>query len=225
MSLANVRKMDYFSDIMTLTQQIRHRVMEMPVGTLFSVKEFLPMGSRAAIDQALSRMVRAGTIARVTRGVFVRPKENRFLGKLAPEPASVARLVATTSGGVFGLHGAEAARQLGLTTQVPTQAVFYTSGPGHRFRMGELQVVLKHVSPRRLALAGRPAGTALSALWYLGKRQVTPAVVTAVRTRLGPEEFAALEAATGAMPGWLTAVLRQQHEDARVARYVYETLR
>ena len=173
------------------------------------------MGSRAAIDQALSRMVRAGAITRVTRGVFVRPRQNRFLGAVPPEPASVARLVATTSGGTFGLHGAEAARQLGLTTQVPTQPVFYTSGPSRRFRMGELQVVLKHVTARRLALAGRPAGTALSALWYLGKRQVTREVVRSIKSRLGPAEFAALEAATGEMPGWLAAVLQRQHKEAR----------
>jgi hypothetical protein len=59
------------------------------------------------------------------------------------------------------------------------------------------------------------AGTALSALWYLGRRQVTPDVVASVRTRLGPEEFAALEAASGEMPGWLAAVLQQQHKEAR----------
>jgi hypothetical protein len=115
----------------------------------------------------------------------VRPKENRFLGKVPPEPASVAKLAATTSGATLGVHGAEAARQLGLTTQVPAQPVFYTSGPTRRLRMGNLEVVLKHVSPRRLALAGRPAGTAPLCSWYLGKRQVNPEVVRSVESRLG----------------------------------------
>jgi hypothetical protein len=211
--------MRYISDMPSTTHQIRHRIMEIPAGTPFSVKELLSMGPRPAIDQALSRMVRGGLIARVTRGVFVRPKENRYLGKLAPEPGSVAKLVATSSGGVLAVHGAEAARQLGLTTQVPAQPVFYTSGPGRRFRMGELQVVLKHVSPRRLSLAGRPAGTALSALWYLGKHQVTPEVVSTIKNRLGPEEFAALEAATTAMPGWMIAVLRHQHHEHQATRH------
>ena len=34
-----------------------------------------------------------------------------------------------------------------------------------------------------LALAGRPAGTALAALWYLGRREVDEAVIEQVRRK------------------------------------------
>ena len=63
--------------------------------------------------------------------------------------------------------------------------------------MGALDVTLKHVSPRRFALAGRPAGTALAALWYLGRREVDEAVIEQVRRKLSVEEFGALVAASG----------------------------
>lgn len=196
---------------MSVTGQIRRKIAEIPEGVPFSVKELLSVGLRSAIDQALSRAVRGGLITRVARGVFVKPKQNRFLGNVLPEPAAVAKAVASASGCVLEIHGAEAARRFGFTTQVPSQPIYYTSGPNRRFRMGQLQVVLKHVSPQRLSLAGRPAGEALSALRYLGKRQVTPKVISAIRNRLGPEEFEALESARAAMPGWLATAIHNRN--------------
>ena len=197
------------------TQRIRQHISTLPLGTPFSVGMFLSMGSRAAVDQALSRLVQAGTITRVTRGVFVRPRENFYLGKLAPEPASVAKLLAAESGAVLEVHGAEAARRFGRSTQMPTQAVYYTSGPTRRRRLGKLQVTMKHVSPRYMKLAGTQAGAALSAFRYLGKRQVTQEVVRAVKAKLAPAEFERLVSAPEAMPGWLAAAVRAQAEPAR----------
>ena len=79
--------------------------------------------------------------------------------------------------------------------------------------MGSLEVTLKHVSPRKLALAGRPAGTALAALWYLGRHQVTEAVIEQVRRKLPAEEFQALKAAASSQPAWMAAAFRR-HERA-----------
>lgn len=198
-------------------ERIRQHIFALPEGTPFSVRELLSLGTRAAVDQALSRLVRAGTIMRLKRGVFVRPRESQYLGKMTPEPASIARLVASSSGGVLEIHGAEAARRFGFTTQVPTQPVFYTSGPARRFQLGKLQVVMKHVNPQRLTLAGTPAGAALSALLYLGKHGVNRQVVETVKAKLPHEEFEKLTAATEAMPGWLIAALRTERAASRHA--------
>jgi hypothetical protein len=94
------------------------------------------------------------------------------------------------------------------------KVVFHTSGPTRRFRMGALEVTLKHVSPRRLALAGRPAGTALAALWYLGKREVDEAVIEQVRRRLPEGEFEALKAAAPTQPAWMAAAFRRYEQGA-----------
>jgi hypothetical protein len=61
--------------------------------------------------------------------------------------------------------------------------------------------VLKHVSPRKLALANRPAGVALSALRYLGKERLTPEVIAAIHHKIEPAEFEALKEAA---PAWIS---------------------
>jgi hypothetical protein len=58
------------------------RIMEhgngLPEGTPVVAKEMLHLGSRAAVDQALSRLVRRGTLMRAGRGIYVRPVESRL---------------------------------------------------------------------------------------------------------------------------------------------------
>jgi hypothetical protein len=128
-----------------------------------------------------------------------------------PDPMAVAETLAKTTGATLQMHGAEAARRLQLTTQVPTQPVFSTSGPSRRIRVGSMEIRLQHVSQRKLALAGRPAGMALAAMWYLGQKEVTPALIEKIRCQLPSVEFEALTAATHTMPAWMSdAVYRHQ---------------
>lgn len=183
---------------------IRQRIEEMPIGEPFTPMVLLSCGTRASVDQNLSRLIKAGVIERVARGVFVRPEVSRFVGKVMPEPLKVAETVAKTTGAIVQVHGAEAARRLELTTQVPIQSVFNTSGPSKKIRVGKIEIRLQHVCQRKLALAGRPAGLALSAMWYLGKTEVTPALIDRIRHKLGANEFEVLRSATSLMPAWMS---------------------
>src|SRR6266567_7867440 len=181
---------------MTTLHAIRNRINEIEMGEPFTSTQFNALGTRAAVDQTLSRLVKQGEIARISRGVFVRPKKSRYVGEVMPEPSKVAQAIARAHGETVQVHGAEAARLLGLTTQMALQAVFYTSGPSRELKLGNLPLILKHVARRKLALSGRPSGLALSALWYLGKEQVSPRTIKTIREKLTPEAFEELRGET-----------------------------
>jgi hypothetical protein len=187
---------------MTITKQVKNRVEELPVGEPFSSVLLLSLGTRAAVDQSLSRLAKSGMVTRVSRGVYIKPKLNRYVGAVAPEPSEVIK-AKLPQNETIQIHGAEAARQMQLSTQVQTQPVFYTQGPSRAFRIGGLRVKLKHVSPRKLVLGARPAGVAFSALWYVGKQNVNPSVIEKVKQRLSPEEFKVLSESKSAMPAWM----------------------
>ena len=200
---------------LTTAAQIRQHIERLPLGEPFTPAALLAYGARATVDQTLSRLVKSGVITRVARGVFVRPEMSRFVGRVMPNPMAVAETLARTTGATLQMHGAEAARRLQLTTQVPTQPVFSTSGPSRRIRIGNLEIRLQHVSQRKLALAGRPAGMALAAMWYLGQKALTPALIEKIRCQLPAAEFEALTAATGTMPAWMSdAVFRHQRQQS-----------
>lgn len=199
---------------MTTVEAIRSRINSIGVGEPFTSTQFNALGTRASVDQTLSRLVKKGEITRLSRGVFVRPKRSRYVGEVTPEPAKVAQAIASARGETVQVHGAEAARLLGLTTQMPIQAVFYTSGPSRKLKLGNLPLILKHVARRKLALSGRPAGLALVALWYLGKEQVTPATIKTIRERLTPEAFEEFKAGTSSMPTWMANTVHRYEQEA-----------
>lgn len=193
---------------MTTMETIRQHIEAQPTGEPFSINSLLALGSRAAVDQSLTRLTKEGAILRVARGIYVRPKVSRFVGKVVPEVNVVVRALAESRGEAVHVHGAEAVLRLGLTTQVPMKSIYYTSGPSRKLHVGSLEVVLKHASQRLLALSGSPAGLAFSALWYMGKEQVTPETIAAIQSKLSPEEFSRLQKCPQ-LPAWLSSVFYQ----------------
>jgi hypothetical protein len=192
---------------MTTTQAIREKITSLSVGEPFTPALFAGMGSRASIDQALMRMVQEGRIERIGRGLFIEPQNSRFGLKVMPAPEAIAQTIAANDGAKIEVHGAEAARRFGLSTQVPVHLSFYTSGPSHTVKMGKLKIRLQHVAARKLALAGRPAGQALTALWYLGRQNVTPTTFQSIASKLPVEEFEALSGVKSLMPAWMVEAL------------------
>lgn len=197
---------------MSTAETIRNRVMRVRRGEPFTNTRFLRLGSRASVDKTLSRLVEEGVIQRITRGVFMRPKKSKFIGNVMPDVTKVVEVMARDHGETIQVHGAEAARRFKLSTQVPTMPVFYTSGPSRELKVSNLTVKLKHASHRKLLLAGKRPGLALSALWYLGKNNVNANVVGAIREGLTAEEFETLKHTD--MPAWMAGALERYGKEA-----------
>lgn len=189
----------------TLTRQILAQVAGTPEGAAFSAKALLHLGNRAALDQALSRLVRRGTLMRIGRGIYVRPIETRF-GARAPSAEKVVEAIASLRGETVVSHGAAAANALGLTTQVPVRMVCLTSGRSRRLKLGAQVVELKHVPGWQLIKAGQPAGEAVRALAWLGPAHAREALKT-LKRKLPESEFRALGAARHALPSWLAELV------------------
>src|SRR5262249_17476331 len=123
------QKLCYTSDRMeSLATAVINHFGKAPEGVPVAAKELLHLGTRAAVDQTLSRLVRSGSLIRVSRGLYVRPIQGRF-GVRPPEPATLVNAIAEQRGESVVPHGAAAANELGLTTQVPVREVYLTSGP------------------------------------------------------------------------------------------------
>lgn len=184
-----------------LSESVLGYAQGQPEGTPVLAKGLLHLGSRAAVDQALSRLVRRGALLRAGRGVYVLPVENRF-GRRAPSVEKTIEGLAAARGEQIANSGAMAANVLGLTTQVPVKRVFLTSGPSRTLMLGRERIELSHAPPWQLALAGRRAGDVIRALAWLG-RDKAAAVTGVVRQRLSEDERRELGSAAAQMPGWL----------------------
>ena len=191
--------------MVTLPQSILQHAQALPEGGVLSPKEFLHMGSRPAIDQALSRLTREGNLMRVARGTYVLPVSSRF-GMRPPAPAKVVQAMAVQNGDVVAPHGASAANALGLTQQVPIREVYLTSGRTRRLKLGQSEVTVRHAPHWMLALGTRPAGSAVRALEWLGPAHVGESL-SKLRQSLPPEEWKALTSTRAALPSWMARAI------------------
>ena len=172
-----------------------------PAGLPVAAKELLHLGTRAAVDQTLSRLVRSGSLIRVSRGLYVRPIQGRF-GVRPPEPATLVQAIGEQRGESVVPHGAAAANELGLTTQVPVREVYLTSGPTRKLKLGNQVVELRHAPAWQLALPGRKAGAVIRALAWLGPEQANHAI-EAMRGRLPESERNAILELRRMLPTWM----------------------
>lgn len=186
---------------MTTVAKIKEKTKRLEKGKPFSKQVFSGCGSDASVRRALSRLTEEGELVRVARGVYARPKANRFFGTSMPAPEEVAKVLAKRRGEQIALHGAELARQFGLSTQIPTQASFYTTGRTREVPVATAHVFFEHAPQGLVEQAGTPAGRALLALHYLGEKRATPDVIGAIRRRVPPEAFRTIQSQR--VPPWI----------------------
>ena len=190
-----------------LVQSIVAAAQALPEGGLVSPKEFLHLASRAAVDQALTRLTREEKLLRVGRGVYALPVQGRF-GTRPPSAHTVVDAIAAASGEVVVPSGATEANALGLTTQVPVRQVFLTSGPSRTLRLGQQSLEFKHGAPWQLLMGNRPAGMAIRALGWLGQDQAASALQT-LHSSLPATEWDAMRAVRAAMPSWMARAVSE----------------
>jgi hypothetical protein len=191
----------------TVAENILSQAKTLPEGALISAKEFLHLGSRAAVDQALKRLEQRKELMRLFRGAYVRPVETRF-GTRAPAPEKVVKGLAAAQAETIASHGAAAANALGLTTQVPTKLIYLTSGKNRRLQLGALVVEMKHAPQWMLLPSYRAAGEAVRALSWIGQPGVSEALTT-LKGKLSPSTVEELVALRPALPGWMSKSISQ----------------
>ncbi|HMO79514.1 MAG TPA: DUF6088 family protein [Pyrinomonadaceae bacterium] len=118
----------------TIEQQILARAYGHGRGWAFSSKDFLHLGSRKAVDVALIRLTNAGTIRRVIRGIYDYPRFSDFLNQqLGPDIHQVSLALARKFGWSIQAGSAAALNLIGLSTQVPSQFIYYSNDPDRKY--------------------------------------------------------------------------------------------
>lgn len=196
----------------SMDAKVLRRLRARGSGAVAASAEFLDLGSRASIDQALSRLVRRGELRRVSRGVYGYPERSRLIGELAPRPEQVAKALARRGCQRLLVSGAYAAKLLGLSDQVPARIEYLTDGPSQTVMIRNLPVKLKQTTPRRLAVADRVSGTVAEALRYLRQSQIDETVIAKLRKRLSDAERRQLVKDIPLVPAWIGEVFRKVGE-------------
>jgi hypothetical protein len=182
-------------------------------GSVLVPGDFLDLGSREAVDLALHRLARKGTIRRLARGVYDFPKEHPVLGPLSPSADTVAKALAGRDRTRLQPAGAYAANALGLSEQVPAKVVFLTDGPSRTVKIGPTTIQLRRTTPKNMAAAGRLSGLLIQALRELGQEHVTPARREHLKRTLPADKRKELVKDLPLAPAWMHPIFRELAEE------------
>ncbi|OGT52230.1 MAG: hypothetical protein A3F17_07115 [Gammaproteobacteria bacterium RIFCSPHIGHO2_12_FULL_41_15] len=186
--------------------QIKKYIDSLPEGETFPSSALRSFATTENIRQILNRLVKRGEVKRVTRGIFVKPKHSRIAGEILPSAIDIAAALTQSTGETIVIQGAEAARILQLTTQVPLKLIFYTSGNTRILKFNNTNVKLNHVNPSRLIAAGTTPGLVISALTYLGRENVTEKTIEKIKQHISLQEFNDTIKLIAKMPSWMADV-------------------
>ena len=203
-----------------MADKIMKRVSVHERGTwVFTPKDFLDLGSREAVDQALSRLVKVGQLRRVGHGLYDMPRFSNVLKRPAPVDLDAAIAALARRDGVRIMpDGLVAANQLGLTNAVPAKVSFVTDGHSRTVKIDGRTVQFRHAGPNVMQWAGRPAAPVVQALRWLGPAAAADAEVLSTLSRHLPDDVKRdLLQNSRDLPGWALSLARNITSDQAVA--------
>ncbi len=190
--------------------------------------DFADLGNRAAVDKTLQRLVAAGDLRRIDRGLYDRPHTNGLTGRsTVPDYRAVIRAVTRRDQARAVIDGMTAANELGLTTAVPAHIEVLVDARLKPITLGRQKIHFRYAAPSRLYWAGRPAIRVVQALHWmqdmLSRDEERQRIVAALRRifadpRHGQAIRNDLEAGFSALPIWMQEFLRDLLGDASVDR-------
>ena len=184
---------------------IKQQIEEAANGTLFFNNSF-PEFDDEYVGQILSDLSKQGVIHHLSRGVYMKAEATKY-GLVYPPLEAIAEAIARRDNAQVIPTGATAQNILGLSTQVPMNAVFLTSGSARKIKLGGSTITFRRAVPKNFAVKGRYTCLIVQALRSIGEGNMTAEdlvqVEELIRKHSEPET---IEGDLTAMPSWIRKI-------------------
>lgn len=151
-----------------LKSRIIKRIATDKPRAVWTASDFLDLATRDAVDKALQRLVAAGKLRRIERGLYDQPRLNSLTkAPSPPDPRQVIEAIARRDQIRVLVDGMTAANDLGLTNAVPAKIIVHTDSRLKTVRLGNLDITFRPTAASKLYWAGRPAMRVVQALHWL----------------------------------------------------------
>ena len=179
-------------------------------GWVCTPTDFLDIGSRAAVDQALSRLVKDGDLRRVGRGLYDKPLYSQILKRSAPPNVDSAVEAIVRRDGIRVMeNGIVFANMLRLTNAVPAKMAYVTDGATRNIKVGGWTIYLRHAGPNVMRWFGKPSAPVAQALRWLGPlASKDKGIITTLKRSLPDDVKRDLRQNSAYLPAWAASIAR-----------------
>ncbi len=193
-------------------EQILKKIRNYKRGKIFFPDHFRDLGSQDAIHQALSRLSDEEYLVRLGHGIYLYPKKDPQLGVLYPSIDEIAHAIARRDKAKIIPTGTLAMNKLGLSTQVPMNAVYLTDGSPRSIQVGNRKIKFKRTVPKNLVAKGEISGLVIQALREIGNGKATDRQLSKIKELLQKEKPGNVRHDARLAPVWIRKIMEEAME-------------
>lgn len=189
-------------------------------GSIFFSSDFVSQGTLSSVNKALSELAKKGEIVRIAPGIYCRPmKDDVFgLGLIYPGLDDIADAIASRDGARIVPTGGYAQNRLGLSSQIPMNAVFLTDGSPRRIKIYNGKGILfKRAAPKIFNFKSPLAMMLTLALKDIGEKQLTVEQKETLEQLIIKEHKETFRNDYQLMPEWIRTFIEKTYEAHSIA--------
>jgi hypothetical protein len=194
--------------------QLVSKILSEKEGVLIFKEDFLELGSEKAVSKGLERMVDHGFLVRVARGIYLLTKKDKQLGSIKPSLDKIAMAIAERDKAIIIPSGLVAMQQLGLSTQVPMNAIYLTDTTPRKIQVGKRTIIFKKTTPKKLALKGKISSLVIRAMQEIGKDGLTDEHLSKIKNWIAKESNVDFMYDIKLAPIWIRSILMNMRKES-----------
>lgn len=190
----------------SVKEQIRAKIQKHKKGQIIMPSDYELEFGVENTKKALLRLKNEGFLEHLARGIYLYPKKDDVLGIIYPDIEAIAQEIAKRDNARIIPTGIQALNILGLSTQVPLNAVFLTDSSPRTITIKNRTIKFKKSSPKNLAVKGQVSGLVIQALKEIGKGKVTQEQIKTIKEQLKKEDPELLYHDMKLAPSWIADI-------------------
>ena len=170
-------------------EQVEKIILELPAGSVFTASDFADITSNENLWQITHRLENEKKIRRIMPGIYDKPVFSEILQeKSAPDINAVAEAIARKNNWTIAPNGNTALNLLGLSTQVPANWEYLSSGETKEYLVGNRFISFVHRADRELNGMSKNTALIIQAIKTLGAENITDETIAKLTTKVSGEE-------------------------------------
>jgi hypothetical protein len=154
----------------TVKQRIEDHIKHGHKNSIYMLADFYGAGNYEAVKKAVLRLTSEGKLLRVKKGIYESPYYSSFLQEeVEASPLDIAKKIARKNRWTIAPSGNTALNALGLSTQVPVEYHFVSSGTNKEVELGGIKLYFKHIPPKEIAGISSKSALVIEAIKALGR--------------------------------------------------------
>ena len=191
---------------------IKHYVMrsidESQPHSIFFISDYADFGAAETIRKILYEATLSGMLEKAGHGIYIKPKYSRF-GKVPVPLEKIAREIADRDRCEILPSGSTAANLIGLSTQVPMNLSYITTGSTRTINIGDRKISFRHASPRNFAAKWRVIPLLIQGIKEIGEGNISGAEYKAINQFIGRQQDPHLQEDLPLAPVWIQRIIKK----------------